>query len=87
MNAPTCIWAPEEIDFVDWVFNAAPVLLERATLMTLHEGLTYERDAEKREPFARRSSFFVEEITDQLSERMVRKIKNRRGVEIWPWER
>lgn len=87
LNAPTCQWAPEEIDFVDWVFNSAPVLLERATLMTQLEGLTYERDADKRELFARRSSFFVEEITDQLSESMVRKIKNRRGVEIWPWER
>ncbi len=43
--------APEEIDFVDWVFNASPVLKERAKMMALREGMTYERDAEKRTPY------------------------------------
>ena len=39
---------PEEIDFVDWVFNAAPVLKERAEMMALHEEMTYKQDAEMR---------------------------------------
>lgn len=41
-------WTPEEIDFVDLVFNASPVLKERAEMMALRQGITYERDAEKR---------------------------------------
>ena len=55
--------------------------------MDQHEGLTFERDAVRREPFALRSSFFVNELTDDLSKEMVRRIQNRYGVEIWPWER
>jgi hypothetical protein len=63
------------------------VLRERANLMEQHEGLTHERDAVRREPFALRSSFFVNELTDDLSVKLVRRILNRYGVEIWPWER
>ena len=69
------------------MFNSAAVLRERASLMDQHEGLTYERDALRREPFALRSSYFVNELTDDLSIEMVRKIQNRYGVDIWPWER
>ena len=54
---------PQEIGFVDWVFNSSAVLRERASLMEQHEGLTYERDAARREPFALRSSYFVDELT------------------------
>ena len=82
-----CDWSAQEIDFVDWVFNSAAVLRERAILMDQHEGLTYERDAVRREPFALPSSFFANDLTDDLSIEMVRRIANRYGVEIWPWER
>jgi hypothetical protein len=34
-----CDWIAEEIETVDWVFNASPVLKERATWMALNEGL------------------------------------------------
>ena len=87
LSAPVCDWSAEEIDFIDWVFNSSAVLRERANLMDQHEGLTYERDAVRREPFALRSSYFVNELTDDLSTTMVKKIQNRYGVEIWPWER
>ena len=87
LSAPVCDWSAQEIDFVDWVFNSAAVLRERANLMEQHEGLTYERDAVRREPFALRSSYFGNELTDDLSIVMVRRIQNRYGVEIWPWER
>ena len=82
-----CDWTAQEIGFVDWVFNSSAVLRERACLMEQHEGLTYERDAVCREPFALRSSYFVNELTDDLSTAMVKRIQNRNGVEIWPWER
>jgi tetratricopeptide (TPR) repeat protein len=87
LESAACDWTAEEIDFVDWVFNASPVLRERADLMELHEGLTYERDDEKRGSFAWRSTRFIEGITDEVSETMVKKIRNRYGVEVWPWER
>lgn len=87
LNAPACDWTLEDLDFVDWVFNSAAVLRERAALMEQHEGLTYERDAQSREPFALRCAYFVEGITDELSKRMVRKVNNRWDVEIWPWDR
>jgi hypothetical protein len=87
LRAPVCDWSAQEIDFVDWVFNSATVLRERASLMDQHEGLTYERDSVRREPFALRSSYFVNELSDDLSTTMVKKIQNRYGVEIWPWER
>ncbi len=79
--------SPEEIDFVDWVFNASPVLKERAEMMALHEGITYERDAEKRAPYAKQSLDFIGRITDTLSRKTVRKVKNRWGDDIWPWNR
>ena len=87
LSEPVCGWIAAESDFVDWVFNSSAVLRERASLMEQHEGLTHERDAVRREPFAMRSSYFVNELTDDLSKAMVKRIQNRYGVEIWPWER
>jgi hypothetical protein len=72
---------------VDWVFNGAPVLKERSAWMALNEGLTYTWDAEQRTPYAQKSMMFIDRITDTLSEKMVRKVKNRWGDEIWPWDR
>lgn len=87
LSTPVCNWTQQEIDFIDWVFNSSAVLRERASLMEQHEGLTYERDAVRREPFALRNSYFVNELTDDLSIAMAIRIQNRYGVEIWPWER
>ncbi len=42
LESAECDWMPQEIDFVDWVFNASPMLKERAEMMALHEGMTYE---------------------------------------------
>jgi hypothetical protein len=30
---------------------------------------------------------FIDRITDSLFKKMVRKVKNRWDVEIWPWDR
>jgi len=87
LSAPVCRWTPQEIDFVDWVFNSSAVLRERANPMEQHEGLTYERDAVRREPFAMRSAYFVNELTDELSKAIVKRLQNRYSVEIWPRER
>ncbi len=87
LRAPVCNWSAQEIDFVDWIFNSAAVLRERASLMEQHEGLTYEREAARRETYAMRSTYFVDEMTDDLSKAMVKRIVNPYGVEIWPWER
>jgi tetratricopeptide (TPR) repeat protein len=87
LDTATCDWTPAEIDFVDWVFNAAPVLKERAAWIALNEGLTYTWDAEQRAQYAQKSMVFIDRITDTLSKKMVRKVKNRSGDVIWPWDR
>jgi hypothetical protein len=56
-------------------------------IQSARTGLTYERDTVRREPFALRSSYFANELTDDLSIVMVKRIQNPYGVEIWPWER
>ncbi len=78
LDSAACDWTPEEIDFVDWAFNASPVLKERAEMMALHE---------KTAPYAQRSLDFIDRITDTLSKKMARKDTNRWGDEIWPWDR
>lgn len=84
LDSAACDWIPQQIDFVDWVFNASPVLKERAEMMALHEGMTDERDAEKRAPYAQRSLDFINRITNTLYKKMVHKVKNRWGDGIWP---
>jgi hypothetical protein len=69
------------------VFNTTPVLKERAAWMALNEGLTYAWDAEQRAPYAQKLMVFIDRITDTLSKKMVHKVKNRWGDEIWPWDR
>jgi tetratricopeptide (TPR) repeat protein len=87
LGASVCDWSPQEIDFVDWVFNSSAVLHERARLMELHEGLTYERDTTRRQSFISSSTYFPETLTNELSISMVKKIMTPYGVEVWPWER
>ena len=40
-------------------------------MMALHEGMTYERDPEKRATYVQRSLDFIDRITDTLSKKMV----------------
>jgi tetratricopeptide (TPR) repeat protein len=91
LNAPQskgiCEWTPEEVDFADWVFNTAEVLKERAKVASLHEGLTYARAPEERQLYGHKSRLFLNNLTDTLSKKLVRKILNRYGIEIWPWDR
>ncbi len=87
LEAHACDWESYEIDFVDWVFNASPVLKERAQMMALREEITYERDAEKRVAIFRRSDALENRITNTLSKKMVVKVKNRWNEYIWPWDR
>lgn len=87
LESAACDWTPEEIDFVDWVFNTTPVLKERAEMMAMHLGITYGRDAGKRAPYAKRSFDFMGRISDSMAQKMVQKVKNRLGDEIRPWDR
>lgn len=87
LDSAACNWAPEEVDFVDWVFNSAAVLKERAKLAELHEAITYERDAERRSALAGKRALFDHAITTTLSKKLVHKVRNRYGIEVWPWDR
>jgi len=55
--------------------------------MALNEGLTYAWAPEQRAPYAQKSIKFIDRITDTLSKKMVRKVKNRRSDEILHWDR
>ena len=33
LDSDACSWTPEEIDFIDWVFNSLPVQKERAEIL------------------------------------------------------
>jgi len=69
------------------VFNTPEVPKERAKLAALNDGLTYERNPELRQPYALKSSMFLNSLTDTLSKKLVRTVFNRYGVAIWPWDR
>jgi tetratricopeptide (TPR) repeat protein len=85
LESAACDWTAEEIDFVDWVFNTAPVLKERAAWMALNERLSPTWDAEQRALNAARLMAFIDRITDTLSKKMLRKVKNRSSDITWPW--
>jgi len=87
LESPACDWKDDELDFMDWVFNSSEMLKERAERMAINEGLTYENDLQKRGFYLSQSERFDKRITDALSKKMVRKVKNSWGDEIWPWER
>jgi hypothetical protein len=40
-------YTPEQIDFLEYVFNGSPLLKERPKIMALYEGLRYERDPKR----------------------------------------
>ena len=82
LESAACDWTTEEIDFVDWVFIAAPVFKARAAWMALNKGLTCSWDAVERAPYAQKSMALSDRITDTQSKKMVRKVKNRWGEEI-----
>ena len=85
LESAACDWTAEEVDFVDWVFNAVPVFKERAALMALNEVLTYAQDADVRVMYSQKASSFLARINDTLSKKLVRQVKNRWGDDIWSW--
>lgn len=94
LNAPIPKWQDSDLerDFVDWVFNSSHVLQERADLMALHEATTYSHanDAEGfaiKEQIWNRKQNLLTNINDDVSNVMVRKVENRWGQKIWPWDR
>lgn len=56
-------------------------------MMAINEGLTHERDADKRDLYASKSMTFIDRITDTLSKKIVRKVRSQWGNEVWPWQR
>jgi hypothetical protein len=62
------------------------VLKERAAWMALNEGMTYKWDAQQRAPYAQKSMAFISRIINALSSRIARRVKNRWGDEVWPWD-
>lgn len=87
LDSPVNVWTSDEIDFVDWVFNASDVLRERSDLMMIREALTNEHNPEIRREWGMRFDDFIKGIDARVSDQMVRKTTNPWGEEIWPWDR
>jgi hypothetical protein len=76
-----------ELELLWRLFNSAAVLKERAKLAEQQEGLTYEQYPERRGAYAEKSAYFLSGITDTLSKKLFRKVRNRYIQEIRPWDR
>jgi tetratricopeptide (TPR) repeat protein len=87
LESPYNDWEAGEIDFLDWLFNCADVLVERAEHAQIQEGLTYEREGNKRVAYGERQARFHAGIDDRLSKKLVRRVKNSWNEEVWPWQR
>jgi len=87
LQSPVNVWTHKELDFVDWVFNSSDVLSERAAMTAIREALTYEHDIEIRRECGQRMDALLANTDAALSMQMVRKVRNRWGDSIWPWDR
>ena len=50
------------------------------------EGLTYERDFQRRGHYVDLQNQVMASINDTLSEKIIKKFNDRNGNEIWPWQ-
>ncbi|MEI6066287.1 MAG: hypothetical protein WCP96_03035 [Methylococcaceae bacterium] len=81
-------WAAveEATDFLDWLFNCADVLNERADITAPREALLYENDIKIRIPLLSSMEQLLAGINDNLSEMLIRKVRDRNGNFRWPWQ-
>jgi len=91
IGTPQGTWGLQETQFMDWVFNCALVLRERAERMALLEAQTHESEPQRRIWLGRQLDALFDEISDAQSKQIVRQIKaiHRRdmlGQKVWPWE-
>lgn len=75
----------EALAFVRWLFNHSSIMTERALLMKWSEDLFSERNFGARVQIIDRQRRFLTGIAHRLSTKIVKKVKNRQGQEIWPW--
>ncbi|WP_323601348.1 tetratricopeptide repeat protein [Pseudomonas putida] len=76
---------PEAQAFVRWLFNHSRILAERASLMKCLEGLFTEKELEARGHIIETHERILNGIDHRLSEEIVKKVRNLRGEENWPW--
>lgn len=71
--------------FVRWLFNHSKVLAERSALMACSEALYSEKDFQLRRQILDRQQILLNNLDDQISADIIKKVKNRHGDETWPW--
>jgi len=76
---------PESLAFVRWLFNHSSVMAERAQWIKCSEELFSEHGLEARRRIMNRQQALLDGIDHQLSTKIIKKIQNQRGKEIWPW--
>lgn len=76
---------PEALAFIHWLFNNSSIMAERALLMKCSEDLFNEWNFDVRSQILNRQRCLLTGIDHRLSAKIVKKVKNRQGQEIWPW--
>lgn len=80
-------WGSGEIEFLDWAFNCATCLAERAGYRKHQEALSFERDISKRTEELAQMSEVHAAIRPDTSAVLIRRVRNRKHAEYWVWER
>lgn len=75
----------EALAFARWLFNHSNIMTERASLMKCSEDLFNERDFDVRRRIIDHQQRLLNGIDHRLSMEIIKKVKNRQGLEIWPW--
>jgi len=80
-------WGAAEKEFVVWALDCASALAERAEFRRYQEELSHERDLSKRSAGLARINTIRAGVHVQSSASWIRRVKNRKGVEHWIWEK
>lgn len=76
---------PDALAFVYWLYHHSSVMLERVSRMKCQEDLLAAHDVDTRRDIIDRQRRLFAAIGSRLSAMIVKKVKNRQGVDIWPW--
>ena len=67
------------VERLEKLFKAEGAKIEQVQRLEKRD-LSYEHNHQK-------SAYFVSGITDTLSKKLVRKVRNRYNQDVWPWDR
>jgi len=78
---------PFALSFLDWTFNCASGLRERADFVEVNEALAREHDFDVRGQWIERKRALERKITDETSLEWLKGAKGNVSDNLYPWER